>query len=52
MIASEPVEQEVVSLDDPQDPLAGLERLARLRASGALTEDEFQTEKSRLMRHA
>jgi hypothetical protein len=31
------------------DRLAQLERLAKLRDSGALTETEFQTEKARLL---
>jgi hypothetical protein len=33
----------------PPDPIEQLERLARLRDSGALTEEEFQAQKARLL---
>jgi Short C-terminal domain len=34
---------------EPDDQLARLERLGALRASGVLTEDEFQEQKRRLL---
>ena len=34
---------------EPDDQLAKLERLGALRASGVLTEDEFQEQKRRLL---
>jgi hypothetical protein len=34
---------------DSEDAIAQLERLAKLRASGALTEEEFAAEKQRIL---
>jgi hypothetical protein len=36
-------------MKDPVDGTAQLERLAKLRDSGALTEEEFEREKARIL---
>lgn len=41
---------EPAGADDAEDRIAQLERLAKLRESGALTEAEFEAEKGRILR--
>ena len=43
---NEPVE---IRVDDSDDRLVRLERLAKLREQGALTESEFRAEKARIL---
>jgi hypothetical protein len=47
---SDPDEQAITVIDITGRKLETLERLSTLRASGALTEDEFVAEKDRLLR--